>query len=994
MANKSTKSKKPSGLKITRNGNKFVCEWKIPSAKYGDGQKFKATTVDATDISKTATKKTVTIDLSARHPAGKKLTKFSFSVKGNSDPKKDQKKWSDWATEEFNLNAPKKPSITTELTGENKCKFSWSVADSGSDSHYPFTRVQIQTKLVKNCTWDPKDDNWKNADSDTSSSASSYKEITENSGTLAGGNYTRLIRIRAQGCGGNSDWAYAKHVYGAPNKAGQTAGTVKETPGGYDVTVKWDTSRDKSKPIDETVVEWVIATPQSDMSCPSGVTWTTGATVKETAGKEGAHVAVDARLEDDQCLYTRVNTKHDSRITYGTARLQKTGSLAKPTGLSVENVSQESQTAKITATNASAVSGTVLEVIYRKNGSDTIVGLITGSPNYITVKVPAWTDEDSISFGVRAVLPKSTSSDTKEGITIYTIAAHMQSPIVWQSGSIAKAPSNLTLARDGEDVRASWTNNWDDANKLELSWSANMNAWESTDEPETYDIDNPFVTSWRIAGLQAGITWYVRIRALHDNGDSKVYSPYSYIAEINLSSSPNIPALTLSHGVVAIGEGFTASWEYSPTDGTGQSEARIYEYDDVHDTYTELDRVSTQEHMDLPGWDTAGSHLICVEVVSNSGQTSGKSDTTSITVTDPVTCSVSSSLEAVSITDDDGTTRSVISLTELPLTVTATGAGTGGTTALIIKRAEAYHVDRPDESIRDGFKGETIFETSQTGEDQIEITLDDLIGAFDDGAKYELIAMVTDNIGQTAQETVPFEVHWEQQALMPSGKVIIDEEDLIAVLMPEAHEDAEETDRCDIYRLSADKPELIYKGAEFGSKYVDPYPTIGEDGGYRFVCVTANGDYNTAENVLAMYDDEEEKLQLNATVIDFEGDRVILRYNMDVSSDWEKDFTAKKYLGGSVRGYWKEGVTRKGDVGAVAVPSNEEGIIAALRRLCEHVGPCHVRTPEGSSYTADVQCSESWESSNAGKVANFTLKITKVEPEEYDGMTIEEWTGA
>ena len=77
MAKKS-KSSKPSGLKITRDGNKFICEWKIPSAKYGDGQQFKATTASSGDISKTATKKTVTIDLSARYPAsgGKKLKNF------------------------------------------------------------------------------------------------------------------------------------------------------------------------------------------------------------------------------------------------------------------------------------------------------------------------------------------------------------------------------------------------------------------------------------------------------------------------------------------------------------------------------------------------------------------------------------------------------------------------------------------------------------------------------------------------------------------------------------------------------------------------------------------------------------------------------------------------------------------------------------------------------------------------------------------------------
>ena len=988
------KSSKPSGLSVTRDGNKFICEWKIPSAKYGDGQQFKATTVSSGDISKTATKKTVTIDLSARYPAsgGKKLTEFSFSVRGNSDKKKkDNKGWSDWATQKFSLNAPRKPSITTELTGTNKCKFSWSVTDTGSNTHYPFKQVVIQTKLVKNCTWDPKDDDWKNATEETSTQAESYKEYTENSSTLASGNYTRIVRIKSQGCGGDSDWAYAKHVYSTPNQASQSDGKVQDSSAGYDVIVNWDTTYDKSTPVDETTVEWVMTSPNSDMSCPSGLTWNQGTTIKDTKGKEATHISIDATLALDQCLYTRVNTKHDSNITYGAPKLQKVGKLKDPTGLAVENVSQAQQTAKITATIASAVTGVILEIIYRKNGSETIVGTLDGSPNYKTVKCPAWEATDQVSFGVRAVLPKSTNTKTVDGVTIYTIEPYMTSEVVWQSGTVATAPTGLTLNRAGDDIRASWTNNWADANVLELSWSDNPNAWESTDAPETFSIDNPFATSWRIAGLETGKTWNVRVRAIYDSGEGKTYSPYSSTAEINLSSSPNKPAIALSAGIVAIGEGFTASWEYESTDGTPQAEARIFEYSSG--TYTLIGKVSTQEHIDLPGWSTAGERQICLETISESGQSSGKSSLVSITVAPAVLCSMSHSLSNVTITDDDSTTRTVKSLTALPLTVTVTGAGTGGKSSVVVERAEAYHVERPDESELRGHKGEVIFDGTISGAGQFTIGLDDLVGTFDDGAEYILRAIVTDNIGQTMATEQHFFVHWSHQALMPGGEVIIDEEEAIAVLTPKAPTGTLTSDRCDIYRLSSDKPVLIYKDAEFGSVYVDPYPAIGENGGYRFVFMTANGDYNTSENVLAMFDAEDEHLISGNTIIDFDGGRAVLKYELDVSSNWEKDFTEKKFLGGSVRGYWKEGVSRKSDVTAIVIPVDEEDTIATMRRLSEYVGRCHVRTPDGSSFPADVQVKESWDAGKGGKVASFTLKITRVEPEEYDGMTYAEWIG-
>ena len=990
---KKKKSSKPSGLSVTRDGNKFVCEWKIPSAKYGDGQQFKATTVSSGDISKTATKKTVTIDLSARYPAsgGKKLTNFEFSVRGNTDKKKnDNNGWSDWASQSFALYAPRKPSISAELTGTNKCKFSWSVADTGGGTHYPFRRVVIQTKLVKNCTWEPKDDSWSGASESTSTSASSSVEYTENTATLASGNYTRIVRIKSQGCGGNSDWAYAKHVYSTPKQASQTAGNVKDTSAGYDVQVNWDTSYDKSTPIDETTVEWVITSPNSDMSCPSGLTWNQGTTIKDTGGKESAHIGVDNTLGLDQCLYTRVNTKHDSNITYGAPRLQKTGMLKPPTGLAVDNVSQANQTAKIAATIASAVSGVILEIIYRKNGSETIVGTLDGNPNYKTVKCPAWTETDQVSFGVRAVLPKSVSTKTVDGVTIYTIEAYMTSEVIWQSGSVATAPSGLILNLAGEDVRASWSNNWQDANMIELSWSDNRNAWESTDKPSTFDIDNPFTTSWRISGLDSGITWYVRVRSVYDSGDGKTYSPYSNMAEINLSSSPNMPAIALSAGIVAVGEGFTASWEYESTDGTPQAEARIYEFS--NNTYSMIGKVSTQEHIDLPGWDTEGERLLCLETISESGQSSGISSLTSITVAPPVECSMTHSLQNVTIEDDDGTTREVLSLTALPLTVAVTGADTGGRSSVSIERAEDYQVEKPDENELHGYKGEVIFDETISGAGTFAVELDDLIGTLDDGAEYILRATVTDNIGQKADTELHFFVHWTHQALMPGGAVIIDEESMIAVLTPEAPTGTLASDKCDIYRLSADKPALVYKGAEFGSMYVDPYPAIGENGGYRFVFITVNGDYNTSENVLAMFDAEDELLQSNCTIIDFGGDRVVLRYDLEFSSSWEKEFVEKKFLGGSVKGYWKKGVSRKSDASALAFSGDEEETIAAMRRLSEYEGACHVRTPDGSSFTADVQVKEAWGSDRGGKAATFDMKITKVEP-EVEGMTYEEWIG-
>ena len=116
----------------------------------------------------------------------------------------------------------------------------------------------------------------------------------------------------------------------------------------------------------------------------------------------------------------------------------------------------------------------------------------------------------------------------------------------------------------------------------------------------------------------------------------------------------------------------------------------------------------------------------------------------------------------------------------MPLSVTAVGSGVGGLTTLAIERAESYHLDRPDESHADGYEGETVFMHSQIGEDPIDVTVDSLMGALDDGAKYRIVATVQDGLGQSAVDLLEFEVHWEHQAVIPEANVVIDDENLVA----------------------------------------------------------------------------------------------------------------------------------------------------------------------------------------------------------------------
>ena len=658
--------------------------------------------------------------------------------------------------------------------------------------------------------------------------------------------------------------------------------------------------------------------------------------------------------------------------------------------------------ASVTATNNSDVPDSFLVVLYRdgKNATGTPVGIIPHGQSSTTCVCPTWTAGAQKSFAVYAAQGSYTAATRGDGVTTYTLKVNMKSATITDGGSVPAAPGNpgVELTDIPGTIRVSFTWAWTAANAAEISWADHADAWESTSEPETYIISNINASHWNISGLETGKTWYVRIRLLATTDDDTTYGMYTDILPIDLASAPAVTELQLSAGAITEHGTVTAAWTYVSKDGTGQSYAKIAEY--INNDYTEIAHAQTAQHVDLSaealGWTAGETHLLAVQVTSESGNTSEWSELVPIAVVEPITAEIfADSLEATTITAD-GVTKTVNALTEMPLTVTVTGAGTNGFTTVAIERAEAYHVERPNEDERYSFEGETIALFSQIGEDEITIDNAMLIGSLDDGAQYRIVATVSDSFGQTDTAVKEFEVHWTHQAEAPTASVTIDRENMVAKLTATAPGSAIATDVCDIYRLSVDKPELIYPGAVFGETYVDPFPTIGAFGGYRFVTRTANGDYIDSENKMAWTDmlaedDDDVLFGTEYNIIDFGTGRVLLLYGIDLSNSWTKDFTQTQYLGGSVQGDWNPAVTRQTSVNGVAISEEDTGTIEGIRRLAVWPGICHIRTKDGSSFAADVQVKENYKQSNAQRYVYFTLTVTRVDQDEYDGMTLAEW---
>lgn len=1023
------KTKRPSGVSITRDGAGFITKWKITDEDYGDGQifqyydKLKKSHWVSMDLWSKAVSKKITIDTSKYYPnTKKKLTFFRARIRGNraaySVTNTKTKKTtrydptvSDWADKTYEILPPGKPGLTATLSStlSNVTDFKWILATSRSSRMWCSDLV-YETILVKDSSGNGEGQNWKASQlgwETNTVGADSHKEIREDLLLLADASYTRWFRIKARGPAGDSGWRYASHVYAKPYQAKIISATLTNTnTGGYMCRVEWEATRDAAHPIDKVTIEYAFAYPTSGMNCPTDAGWKQADVVADTAGNDAASFSIGSTVDEDQCLFVRVNTMHDrdNNTTTGVPTLVTGGPLKDPTGL-VVTLDSDTRLARVEAQNDSQNPDAYIAVVYSTSDDPDgyVCGIIPREDGYTTVKVPEAVAGQEVTFGVYTVVGEYEEISRADEATRFAIDEIVRSAnTVRSGGDIPLAPSvSLSMTDTPGTIRVVWNWSWRSATAAELSWADHADAWESTAGPTTYIVNNIHAAAWNISGLAVGKRWYVRIRLTSGSGDGKTYGAYSDIVSIDLSSAPTIPVLTLSDAVITEGGAVTATWSYSSTDGSQQAFAEIAEVLEDNGETLYVPIASTQSAMHLTinaeevGWQSGESHALVVRVVSESGrQSDGWSDPVVVSIADPLTIAITqTSMQEITVTEDEAQ-RTVTALTVMPLTITVTGAGAGGTTSVIIERADAYQVDRPDETMFRGYEGETIAYLTYSGEGQATIDADALVGSLDDEARYRIIATVQDGLGQSAETTLEFEVHWAHQAIMPTATVVIDEQNYVALITPSA-EDPGEGDTCDIYRLSVDKPELIYPDAEFGTTYVDPYPATGEFGGHRIVYKTVNGDYITADNQLAWVDLREaegDNIDTDYTIIDFGSGRILINRNLDISNTWSKDFEETKYLGGSVQGDWNPAVSRKATVATVAVSILDQETIQAMRRLAMYAGICHVRTSDGSSYAANVDVSDKYEHGNGRNVIAYDLDINRVDPESYDGMTLEDWS--
>ena len=862
----------------------------------------------------------------------------------------------------------------------------------------------------------------------------------------------RYFQVRAVGPAGPSDVRQSEHQLGGtdPIKVQPSTTVIKgSTSTGTAGTIPLDVPN--GNPNDSIQVEYAVTAPYvsttqssdtviSSLSLPNGFnSWTVGDTFSGTGQLDTYTFNFPTFVVEDTTLFVRINRIHDNIVSYGLPVLMnsngdksiKIGTLSEPTLNSV-SVNEGTHEVTITATNnaqlADGGNRSFIAVFERvgDNGAPSVIGIIPYSSSASTVTFPY--DDEADQFGIQCFVANYTPiSRSASGVTKYTISGYLMqsSGIIWETGAVSKPPAGFKVSRyNATTALVQWEWNWAQADSTEISWSDNKIIWESIEEPSTYILSNTREGKRYITGLSP-TTYYFRVRFIKTDGDLVTYGVYSKTLEQTMSSAPDIPTMTLSDEdhVVALDDTVTAYWNYKSTDGTPQSFAQLAKAERANPnaawTYTDLPKLKAETNTQIsftPRALNLGNNdycYICVKVRSGSGEDSEGYST-------PILLRVAP-LPVISISGIGGTNDAIrppvsgdasygiadLALKKLPLTFTVSGAGKGGYCNVVIERDENFNLERPDDTSDTGYDKETIISRrlsvpANSSNDTITVTItpDDLkLGSLDNTAKYKMYVSITDGYGQTvSHEPYSFVVDWDYYSQMPEATITYNYEEDAAYITPTAPSQVATGDYCQIYRMSADKPQLVLDNGEFGETYVDPYPTFGLFGGYRIVYVSKYGDYKTVNNEMAMTeysrvgnDEDLEPYDKFMVSLDFDGYSTEFKGNISLSHSWGKDFQLTRYLGGSMQGDWNPGIQRTGTINGTVPIEQEFDTAYNLRMLADYAGRCHVRTPEGSNFIADVQVKDDREEKWTTRLGKFSLSYTKVDGGEEDMVLESEW---
>lgn len=571
---------------------------------------------------------------------------------------------------------------------------------------------------------------------------------------------------------------------------------------------------------------------------------------------------------------------------------------------------------------------------------------------------------------------------------------------------------------------------------IEVSWSADPNAWKSTDQPQTFEAgwaDSPRhqsassppwdnSTTLHIAGLECGTAYYVRARVRYEEDAISYYSAYTADSTVVPTVAPtNVSASAPKW--VARGEDVPVTWTYdgdavqteyhvtpsaggadyaSGSDSLGYAAIPAQAYGDatsVAFTVTACTRggSASSDEVSVGIADAPSCELYCPDAAEQPVQFEACGDSSAAALL--CTCSSEGAYRTLPDGDADQLEGDVVwtEAVDSPEWTLTTWSETQLRAALESELLEA-----------EGALGEAqdVFSEMQEGEEGFDEAASAVVSAlaalaqvqealaahpaagevyvayvsipagtdFIDGARYTVSAVPRDGITGLAGASAAwsFGVDWEHQADEPSDEIEI---------VPDAGE----------------RSVTISLAAPSGAAPGDVYDVYRKSGGlyelaYRgapldaqlvdpFAPYGRNAElaYRIALRTSdgdVCFEDFPYEMACGLVRVDFDGQSVELPWNIAVGDDYGKDFDARAHMDGRTAGYFGPATTRKGSYASDVVASDDAAVLSSLHSLGEHAGPCFVRTPSGHAFQCSVDASV--DEKGSGALASVSISVERV----------------
>lgn len=536
---------------------------------------------------------------------------------------------------------------------------------------------------------------------------------------------------------------------------------------------------------------------------------------------------------------------------------------------------------------------------------------------------------------------------------------------------------------------------WDAVNTAktyEIEYTTRREYFDSSDQTTT--ISGIESTRYEKTGLENGDTYFFRLRAVNDSGES----PWSEISSVVVGKDPAAPTTWSSTTTAIVGEPLILYWVHNSEDGSSQTYAELSIYANGVESIIQVQNSTEEDEKDKTSSYTLntseyGAGTTIKWRVRTAGVTNVYGDWSmqrTVEIYAPPTLTLS-------ILDANG--DQITTLTSFPIRV----LGSPGPST---QRAVGYHLSVISNDTYDTVdslgntkivnKGDTLYSRyfDRSGELSVTLSANDL--TLDNNMHYKVVCVVSMNSGLTAESYIDFPVLWSDVNYDVDCRLYVDETSYVASIRPyckDSKGNFVEDVTLSVYRREFDGrfTEIISNVENVNNMFVtDPHPAL-DYARYRIVATsltTGQVIYYDAPaypvgGKAAIIQWDEKWSDFDGAIEDtlasplWAGSMIKLPYNIDISYASGRDVSLVEYIGREHPVSYYGTQLGTSSSWNMEIPASDKETIYALRRLQNWMGNVYIRDPFGVGYWASI--SVSFSKKHCEVTIPVSIEVTRVE---------------